>query len=212
MAKAPLNRALERHGARFASAAHSARIARTTSHAELARHDARRRVRVDQGGALRFPCTERNAARSSGVTVSVQIFAMASWRVTARRNRWGRPRKEVLFRRATPQALMDPNRAQGCGSASPDRLRRAVTRDEAIAKICTETKLTPDDLAAFLSCTEAERAALIDAYATAGIMPSKSAWDVVLAILAECAALANLVVPLEGAIQGAFAIVQTAKS
>jgi len=85
-----------------------------------------------------------------------------------------------------------------------------MTRDEAIAKALAETPFPPADLEGFLSCTDAERALLIQTYATANIM-TYSAWKVFLTIIAECEALANLVIPIEAAVQGVFNIVQTVK-
>lgn len=85
-----------------------------------------------------------------------------------------------------------------------------TTRDEAIAKILAETSFPPADLEGFLACSDAERALLVQTYATANVM-TYSAWKVFLAIIGECAALANLVVPIEAAVQGVFNIVQTVK-
>jgi hypothetical protein len=86
-----------------------------------------------------------------------------------------------------------------------------VTREDAIAAIAGETPLTAADLEGFLACSDIERSELVAAYLDAGKMASASAWDVVIAILKECAELANVVVPLEGAVQGIFGIVAATK-
>lgn len=79
---------------------------------------------------------------------------------------------------------------------------RALTRDEAISAILAATPLSAADLDGFLACTDGERATLIQAYVTAGIMPSRSMWDVVLDILRATAELAGLVIPITGALAG----------
>jgi hypothetical protein len=85
-----------------------------------------------------------------------------------------------------------------------------MTREEAIAKILVETPFPSADLEGFLACTDAERVLIIQTYATANVM-DYSAWKVFLAILAECEALVNLVIPIESAVQGVFNIVQAVK-
>lgn len=82
----------------------------------------------------------------------------------------------------------------------------ALTRDQAIAEIVSLTPLSTADMEGFLACTDDERATLIDAYRIAGIMPTASAWDHVLSILTTCAELANLVIPITGAISGVFGL------
>lgn len=87
----------------------------------------------------------------------------------------------------------------------------ALTLEDAIAKIATLTPLTEDDAAGFLACSDDERTALIEAYKNAGKMPKASSWDVVLAVLGECASLANLVIPITGAVQGVFQVAALVK-
>jgi|HubBroStandDraft_2_1064218.scaffolds.fasta_scaffold315983_2 hypothetical protein len=87
---------------------------------------------------------------------------------------------------------------------------RTVTRDEAISKIVTLTSLSATDLEGFLAATHAEQEAMVAAYTTAGIV-TVSAWSVILKILAEVVEIANILVPLEGAITGGIAIAQAAK-
>lgn len=86
-----------------------------------------------------------------------------------------------------------------------------MTRADAVAEICSRTKLTNADLEGFLACSPAEQAELVEAYRIAGVMPSASAWDVVLEVLGKCAELASLVAPIVGVVQGVFSIVATAK-
>lgn len=85
-------------------------------------------------------------------------------------------------------------------------MRGAVTRDEAIVQIATLTPLSTVDVAGFLACTDEERSALIVAYRDAGVMPTASAWDVVLGALKECAELATLVLSITGAISGVYGL------
>lgn len=83
-----------------------------------------------------------------------------------------------------------------------------MTRDEAIAAIATLTPLTASDLEGFLACSDDERRVLIETYRDAGVMPSRSAWDVVLDVLKSCAETAALVIPITGAIGGVFGLVK----
>lgn len=72
--------------------------------------------------------------------------------------------------------------------------------------------LPPADLEGFLSCSDEERAALIQAYKDAGVVASASTWDAILAVLKECAALVGLVSPIGSAVSIVFGLVGAAKS
>ncbi len=82
-----------------------------------------------------------------------------------------------------------------------------MTRDEAEAQLLLVLPdATPSDVASFLAGTDDDRALVIHGMKDSGKMPSASAWDRVLVILGACAALASLVIPITGAIQGVYGL------
>lgn len=86
-----------------------------------------------------------------------------------------------------------------------------MTKDGAIALITAQqTALTAQDVEDLAACSPDECAELVRSYNDLR-KPGPDAWAVVLAIFKECADLANLIVPLEGAIQGAVGIANAAQ-
>jgi hypothetical protein len=82
-----------------------------------------------------------------------------------------------------------------------------MTRDEAIVAIVTVLPaLSKDDVEGFLACSDSERALIVQSYKDSGKIPSPSGWTVFVSIVQECAAIANLVIPITGAVQGVFGI------
>jgi hypothetical protein len=82
-----------------------------------------------------------------------------------------------------------------------------VTAEDAISAIVSAVpSLSEADVRGVLACSDDERELIIRSYRDAGKMPHESAWDVILSILGECVALANLVIPISGAITGAYAV------
>lgn len=87
-----------------------------------------------------------------------------------------------------------------------------MTKDDAIAAILArQNALSAQDLEDLCACSPDELAALVASYSDLR-KAGPDVWAVVLAVFSECAALANLIVPIEGAIQGAVGIAQAAKS
>jgi hypothetical protein len=82
-----------------------------------------------------------------------------------------------------------------------------MTADEAIAAIVSAVpSLSEEDVRGLLACTDEERVLIIQSYRDASKMPKASSWSVILTILGECVALANMVIPISGAIQGAYGV------
>lgn len=83
-----------------------------------------------------------------------------------------------------------------------------MTRDEAVVALVQAIPgSSPQDIEAFLNCSDDERALIIQSLKDAGTMPDPSAWDRILSVLKACVDVANLVIPIEGAISGIYGVV-----
>ena len=88
---------------------------------------------------------------------------------------------------------------------SIDLAGKNLTFEQAIVAITTEYPFLSDaDVRGFFACSDDERALIIQTYKDSGKMPGPSAWDVFLKIMAICVDIANMVIPLTGAIQGVY--------
>lgn len=80
-----------------------------------------------------------------------------------------------------------------------------MTRAELLVRVTTAFPGVPKwQLDRLLSADlpEDERVAVLRSWDDAGAVPGPSGWAVFVGILSECAAVAELVIPIEGAIQG----------
>ena len=88
----------------------------------------------------------------------------------------------------------------------------SLTYSEAIVQITLAMPfMSTDDVKGFFAATDDERALMIQTYKDAGQVPAASGWDVFLKICAACVDIANVVIPLTGAIQGIYGVVQVIK-
>lgn len=86
-----------------------------------------------------------------------------------------------------------------------------MTKDDAIAAILArQNALSAQDIEDLAACSPTELGELVSAMNDLR-QPGPDAWAVVLSVFKEVAELANLIIPLEGAIQGAVGIAQAAK-
>jgi len=86
-------------------------------------------------------------------------------------------------------------------------VNHVMTKSEAVVAIVTALPaLSEEDVRGFLACTDDERALIVQSYKDAGKVPGPDGWRVFLSILGACAELANLVIPITGAVQGVFGI------
>jgi len=83
-----------------------------------------------------------------------------------------------------------------------------LTREEAVAKVVALTSMSEADINGLLDCSPDELALIVQSIKDRGLMPSRSAWDEVMTILGACVAVANLVIPLTGAISGVYGLTQ----
>jgi hypothetical protein len=87
-----------------------------------------------------------------------------------------------------------------------------MTKDDAIVTIVTALPmLTQDDVRGFLACSGDEQKLIIQSYKDSGKMPGADGWQIFIAIIKECVDLANLVIPITGAVQGVFGIITAIK-
>jgi hypothetical protein len=92
---------------------------------------------------------------------------------------------------------------------SIDLAGQNLTFEQAIVAITVEYPfLSEADVRGFFACTDDERALLVQTYRDSGKIPSASAWDTFLKICAVCVEIANVVMPLTGAIQAIFGLGQ----
>jgi hypothetical protein len=90
---------------------------------------------------------------------------------------------------------------------SIDLTGKNLTFDEAVVAITEEMPFLSDaDVRGFFACSDDERAMLVQTYKDAGQVPAASGWDVFLTICTACVDIANVVIPLTGAIQGIYAV------
>lgn len=81
-----------------------------------------------------------------------------------------------------------------------------LSREEAVAKIVATTPLSQADIDGLLDCNPEELALIIQSIKDRGVMPSASAWDVVKDILGACVDVADVLLPITGAIAGVYGI------
>lgn len=84
-----------------------------------------------------------------------------------------------------------------------------MTREDAVAQIVAKTPppgLSEADVNGILDCSPDELALLVQSHKDSGAMPSASAWDVFLEIAGGCVAVANVVIPITGALAGVYGI------
>ena len=87
-----------------------------------------------------------------------------------------------------------------------------LTFAEAVVQITLEMPfMSQDDVKGFFAATDDERALIVQTYKDAGQVPSASGWTIFLKICAACVDVANVVIPLTGAIQGIYGVVQVIK-
>jgi hypothetical protein len=92
---------------------------------------------------------------------------------------------------------------------SIDLTGKSLTFNEAVVAITTEYPFFSDaDVRGFFACTNDERALLVQTYKDAGKIPGPSGWEIFLKIMAACVDIANMVIPLTGAIQGVYGVVK----
>ena len=95
---------------------------------------------------------------------------------------------------------------------SVDLTGKNLTFAEALVAITEEMPwMSADDAKGFFACSDDERAMLVQTYKDAGKVPAASGWDVFLKICAACVDIANVVIPLTGAISGVYGVVQAVK-
>lgn len=85
----------------------------------------------------------------------------------------------------------------------------ALSVDDAVAQISAQTKMTPEDVRDFISCSDEQRQILIQTYKDSNLMPAASDWDKVLAVLLVCAQVAGIVLPMVGAINAIYGLGKT---
>lgn len=86
-------------------------------------------------------------------------------------------------------------------------VNHVTTKSEAIVAIVTALPtLSEEDVRGFLACTDDERSLIVQSYKDAGKVPGPDGWQIFIAIIKTCAELANLVIPITGAVQGVFGI------
>jgi hypothetical protein len=81
-----------------------------------------------------------------------------------------------------------------------------------IASLASATHLTAADWEDFLSCSDAQRAQLVQVYKDCGWMPSASLWTVALKIIGACVEVASLVTPIAGVVQAVYGVATLGKS
>ena len=81
-----------------------------------------------------------------------------------------------------------------------------MTREEAVAKIVALTPMSEPDINGLLDCSPEELALIVQSIKDRGVMPDRSAWDVVVTVLGACVSVANVVIPLTGAISGIYGV------
>jgi hypothetical protein len=81
-----------------------------------------------------------------------------------------------------------------------------------IASLASATHLTAADWEDFLSCSDAQRAQLVQVYKDCGWMPSASFWTVALKIIGACVEVASLVTPIAGVVQAVYGVATLGRS
>ena len=70
------------------------------------------------------------------------------------------------------------------------------TKEEALACITTQTRLTKQDIEDLLNCKPEDLEVLVRAYKESNQMPTASSWETVLRILKACAEIAGFLAPI----------------
>ncbi len=95
---------------------------------------------------------------------------------------------------------------------SIDLAGKGLSFNDAVVAITTEYPFMSDaDVRGFFACTDDERALIVQTYKDAGKIPGPSGWEVFLKIMGACVDIANMVIPLTGAIQGIYGVTQLGK-
>ena len=81
-----------------------------------------------------------------------------------------------------------------------------------IATLASATHLTAADWEDFLSCSDEQRAQLVQVYKDCGWMPTPSFWVTALRIIGACVEVASLVTPIAEAVQAVYGIATLGKS
>ncbi len=90
---------------------------------------------------------------------------------------------------------------------SIDLTGKTLTFPEAVVAITTEMPFLSDaDVRGFFAASNEDRALMIQTYKDAGQVPSADGWTVFLKICAACVDIANVVIPVTGAIQGIYGV------
>jgi len=87
-----------------------------------------------------------------------------------------------------------------------------MSKDEAIVAIVVALPmLSQADVRGFLACSDDEKLLIVKSYKDYGKIPGPDGWIIFLTIIKECVELANLVIPITGAVQGVFGIIAATK-
>ena len=88
-----------------------------------------------------------------------------------------------------------------------------LSRAEATAQIAMLVPAwSPEVVESFLRCTDEDRAAILCCLRDSQVSPPANVWTKVLEVVKDCAEIASLVIPIEGAISGVFGITAAAKA
>ena len=71
-----------------------------------------------------------------------------------------------------------------------------ISKEEAIARITSQTPLTRDDVLGIMACTPEQVGAVVKGYIDSGVHDAPSTWDTVVKVFTVCSAVANLVIPI----------------
>ena len=81
-----------------------------------------------------------------------------------------------------------------------------MTREEAVAKIVAAGTFSGPDMDGLLDCSPPELALIVQTIHDRALSPPKSAWDYVVEVFGDCVAVADVVIPLTGAIAGLYGL------